>query len=81
MRYPHESLKYKIPDDMPVEQALLVEPYACSKHCVDRANISNEDFVVLSGAGTLGLGMVGLIRMRNPAKFVVLDLNDNRWNC
>ena len=78
MRYPHESLKYKIPDDMPVEQALLVEPYACSKHCVDRANISNEDFVVLSGAGTLGLGMVGLIRMRNPAKFVVLDLNDNR---
>lgn len=78
MRYPHESLKYKIPDDMPVEQALLVEPYACSKHCVDRANISNEDFVVLSGAGTLGLGMVGLIRMRNPAKFIVLDLNDNR---
>ena len=78
MRYPHEGLKYKIPNDMPLEQALLIEPYACSKHCVDRANISNEDFVVLSGAGTLGLGMVGAIRKRNPATIVVLDLSDTR---
>ncbi|GHV65229.1 erythritol/L-threitol dehydrogenase [Spirochaetia bacterium] len=78
MRYPHEGRKYKIPDDMPLEQALLIEPYGCSKHCVDRANISNEDFVVLSGAGTLGLGMVGAVRKRNPAAFVVLDMNDMR---
>jgi 2-desacetyl-2-hydroxyethyl bacteriochlorophyllide A dehydrogenase len=78
MRYPHEGRKYRIPDDMPLEQALLIEPYGCSKHCVDRAEITNEDFVVLSGAGTLGLGMVGAIRKRNPAVFVVLDMNDMR---
>lgn len=78
MRYPHEGLKYKIPQDMPLEQALLIEPYGCSKHCVDRANISNEDVVVLSGAGTLGLGMVGAIRKRNPDTFVVLDMSDFR---
>ena len=78
MRYPHGSLKYKVPNDMPIEQALLIEPYACSKHCVDRANITNEDVVVLSGAGTLGLGMVGAIRKRNPATLVVLDMNNLR---
>jgi 2-desacetyl-2-hydroxyethyl bacteriochlorophyllide A dehydrogenase len=78
MRYPRGSRKYKIPASMPLEQALLIEPYGCSKHCVDRADISNEDFVVLSGAGTLGLGMAGAIRKRNPAFFVVLDLNDTR---
>lgn len=78
MRYPHEGRKYKIPDGMPLEQALLIEPYACSKHCVDRAGITNEDFVVLSGAGTLGLGMVGAIRKRNPAVLAVLDMNDLR---
>lgn len=78
MRYPHESLKYKIPKDMPLEKALLIEPYGCSKRAVDRANPGNEDFVVLSGAGTLGLGMVGAIRKRNPATFVVLDMNDRR---
>jgi threonine dehydrogenase-like Zn-dependent dehydrogenase len=78
MRYPHEGRKYKIPQDMPLDQALLIEPYGCSKHCVDRADISNEDFVVLSGVGTLGLGMVGAIRKRNPAKLVVVDMNDLR---
>lgn len=78
MRYPHNALKYKIPHDMPLEQALLIEPYGCSKHCVDRAQITNEDFVVLAGAGTLGLGMVGAIRKRNPHKLLVLDMNDKR---
>ena len=78
MRYPHEGLKYKIPDDMPLEQAILIEPYGCSKHAVDRANISNEDVVVLAGAGTLGLGMVGAIRKRNPALFIVLDMKEDR---
>jgi 2-desacetyl-2-hydroxyethyl bacteriochlorophyllide A dehydrogenase len=78
MRYPHGSRKYKIPKDMALEKALLIEPFSCSKHCVDRADISNEDFVVLSGAGTLGLGMVGAIRKRSPAVFVVLDLNETR---
>ena len=78
MRFPQKALKYKIPMDMPLEQALLIEPYGCSKHCVDRAQVSNDDIVVLSGAGTLGLGMVGAIRKRNPEILVVLDLNDNR---
>lgn len=78
MRYPHEGRKYKIPKDMPLEQALLIEPYGCSWHAVDRGKIRNEDFVVLSGAGTLGLGMVGAVRKKNPATFVVLDMNDMR---
>lgn len=78
MRYPTESLKYKVPDDMPVEKAILIEPYGCSKHAVDRAKITNEDVVVLAGAGTLGLGMVGAIRKKNPDLFIVLDTNDMR---
>jgi L-iditol 2-dehydrogenase len=34
--------------------------------------------VVLSGAGTLGLGMVTYAKMRSPKKLVVLDMIDNR---
>lgn len=78
VRYPKTAIIHKIPDDMPLEKALLVEPYACSKHCVDRAQISNEDIVVISGAGTLGLGMVTYARMKNPATLIVLDLADER---
>jgi len=78
MRYPWNGRKHKIPKEMPLEQALLIEPYGCSWHAVNRAKIKSEDFVVLSGAGTLGLGMVGAIRKKNPDTFVVLDVLDAR---
>lgn len=78
VRYPKTAIIHRIPDSMPVEKALLVEPYACSKHAVDRAAITNEDVVVISGAGTLGLGMVTYARMRNPMKLIVLDLKKER---
>ncbi len=76
--YPKTAVLHKVPEDMPLRQALLIEPYACSKHCVDRAQITNEDVVVISGAGTLGLGMVTYARMKNPAKLIVLDMMDGR---
>ena len=78
VRYPKTAVLHRVPEDMPLEKALLVEPYACSKHCVDRAQITNEDVVVISGAGTLGLGMVTYARMKNPAKLIVLDMMDAR---
>lgn len=69
---------HRVPDSMPLEAALPIEPFGCSKHCVDRADIQSEDVVVISGAGTLGLGMVTYARMRNPAKLIVLDMIDER---
>ena len=78
VRLPKNSHVYKIPKDMPFNDALLIEPYACSKHCVDRAKINCDDIVVISGAGPLGLGMVTYARLKNPAKLIVLDLLDPR---
>lgn len=78
VRYPKTSVISRVPDTMPLDQALLIEPYGCSKHAVDRAQIGNEDVVVISGAGTLGLGMITYARMKNPAKLISLDMADNR---
>ncbi len=78
VRYPKNAVIAKVPDDMPMEQAVLIEPYGCSKHAVDRAGITNEDVVVISGAGTLGLGMVTYARMKNPKLLIVLDMQKNR---
>ena len=78
VRYPKTAVIHRVPETLPLDKALLIEPYACSKHCVDRAQITNEDIVVLSGAGTLGLGMVTYARMKNPAKLIVLDMMDAR---
>ena len=78
VRYPKTAVIHRVPENMPLTDALLIEPYACSKHAVDRAQVNNEDVVVLSGAGTLGLGMVTYLRMKNPAKLIVLDLANER---
>lgn len=78
MKFPKEAINHAVPKGLPIEKAILIEPYACSKHCVDRANIGNEDVVVLAGAGTLGLGMIGAIKLRNPKTLVVLDLKRER---
>ncbi len=78
VRLPKGSVISKVPKELPLEKALLIEPYGCSKHCIDRAQIGCEDVVVIAGAGTLGLGMITYARMKNPAKLIVLDMIDSR---
>ncbi len=78
VRYGANSVISTVPEELDVKQALLIEPYGCSKHAVDRADIGNEDVVVISGSGTLGLGMVTYARMKNPKLLIVLDMQDNR---
>lgn len=77
-RLPRGSVIAKVPKDMPLHSALLIEPYGCAKHCIDRAQIGCEDVVVLSGAGTLGLGMTTYAKLRNPKALIVLDMIDSR---
>src|ERR1700722_10609800 len=78
MRSPKESINHQVPQDLPIEKAILIEPYACSAWCVKRANIQWDDVVVLAGAGTLGLGMVGAAKLHSPKKLVVMDTKPDR---
>ncbi|WP_010531837.1 erythritol/L-threitol dehydrogenase [Lentibacillus jeotgali] len=78
MKFTKEAINYKVPEDLPIEKAILIEPYACSLHAVQRAQVQIGDVVVLSGAGTLGLGMLGAIKKSGASKVVVLDLKEDR---
>ncbi|RKR03268.1 2-desacetyl-2-hydroxyethyl bacteriochlorophyllide A dehydrogenase [Kushneria sinocarnis] len=78
MKFTKEAINYHVPEELPLEKAILIEPYACSLHAVQRARIELGDVVVLSGAGTLGLGMVGAAKKAGAEKLVVLDLFDDR---
>ncbi|GIP43973.1 erythritol/L-threitol dehydrogenase [Paenibacillus sp. J45TS6] len=78
MKFTKEGINYKVPTELPIEKAILIEPYACSYHAVQRAKIELEDVVVLAGAGTLGLGMIGAIKKSGPSKLIVLDLFEDR---
>ena len=55
----------------------LVEPLAIGAHGVRRANVQAGEFVLVVGAGPIGLGIMGFAQIAG-ARVVALDLNENR---
>lgn len=78
VRLPKRSINYCIPEDLPLNSAVLIEPLACSLHGVEQSHATADDIVVLAGAGTLGLGMVNFLRMKKVKRLIVLDLSNDR---
>lgn len=78
MKFPARARNYRLPDDMPRNNAAVVEPLACSIHAVQRAQIQLGDVVVIAGAGTLGLGMIGVARLLSPSLLISIDPRDYR---
>jgi len=78
MKFPAGAIVHKVPKDIPSEKAALIEPLSCSIHAVQRGEIEFGDVVVIAGAGTLGLGMVGTAHLKNPGMLIAIDLVDYR---
>ncbi len=78
IRLPRGSRVHRVPESLSTKQALLIEPYACAMHGVDRAAVTRDDVVVVSGAGTLGLGMIAYLRTLQPRCLVAVDVQDSR---
>jgi threonine dehydrogenase-like Zn-dependent dehydrogenase len=55
----------------------LVEPLSIGAHAVRRAGITPGEFVLVAGAGPIGLGTMEFARMAG-AKVIALDVNDQR---
>lgn len=78
MKFHRRGRNHRLPADLPLEKALLTEPYACSMHAVERAGIRHRDVVVVSGLGCIGLGMVSVAARLSPRLLIGLDLRENR---
>jgi len=63
----HESQLHLVPDDLPDERAVLVEPLACAVHSVRRVEIPSGASVAVIGAGTVGLLTLLALRELTPA--------------
>ena len=59
------------------DELALVEPLSIGAHGVRRANIQKDEFVLVIGAGPIGLGTMEFVRIAG-AKVVALDVNANR---
>ncbi len=55
----------------------LVEPFAIGAHSINRANIQKGEFVLVLGAGPIGLGIIAIAQLKG-ANVIVLDINENR---
>ena len=78
MKFPAKARNYKLPEGMPRTHSAVIEPLACSIHAVQRAQVQLGDVVVIAGAGTLGLGMVGVAKLLNPSLLISIDPKDYR---
>lgn len=59
------------------DELALVEPLSSGAHGVCRANVQKDEFVLVIGAGPIGLGTMEFARIAG-AKVIALDINDNR---
>jgi 2-desacetyl-2-hydroxyethyl bacteriochlorophyllide A dehydrogenase len=55
----------------------LVEPLAIGAHGVRRAGVTKDEFVLVIGAGPIGLGTMEFARIAG-GKVIALDINDDR---
>lgn len=61
------------------DELALVEPLAIGAHGVRRAGVSQDEFVLVLGAGPIGLGIMEFARIAG-GKVIALDINDDRLN-
>lgn len=67
-----------IPEQVSIEQAALVEPLGNGVHVRHRADPSAGDLVVVLGAGTLGLSIIGAFRAAGVTSIIATDLSDDK---
>jgi 2-desacetyl-2-hydroxyethyl bacteriochlorophyllide A dehydrogenase len=63
--------------NLTLDQLALVETLAIGCHAVDRAGLEKEEFVLVIGAGPIGLGAMQFA-IEAGAKVIVLDINAQR---
>jgi 2-desacetyl-2-hydroxyethyl bacteriochlorophyllide A dehydrogenase len=63
--------------NLPVEALALVEPLAIGAHGVRRANVRPGEFVLIVGAGPIGLGLMEFANIAG-ANVIALDVNQQR---
>ena len=63
----HGSQLFAVPDGIPDEVAVLVEPLACAVHAARRAEVLPGERVLVVGAGAIGLLTLLALRALTPA--------------
>ncbi|MBS1654345.1 MAG: zinc-binding alcohol dehydrogenase family protein [Bacteroidetes bacterium] len=66
-------------NDMELEELALIEPLAIGAHGIRRAGVKKDEFVLVVGAGPIGLGVMEFARIAG-AHVIAMDVNEKRLN-
>ncbi|MCM3772512.1 MULTISPECIES: zinc-binding alcohol dehydrogenase family protein [Priestia] len=64
-------------EGLTLDQAAMVEPLSIGAHAVRRAEIQQGEFVLVIGAGPIGLGVMAFAKDQG-AKVIAMDVNNER---
>ncbi|WP_306574672.1 alcohol dehydrogenase catalytic domain-containing protein [Anaerotruncus massiliensis (ex Togo et al. 2019)] len=78
VRIPSKAITYKVPERFSVEQAALIEPYACGMHAAEQAGVRHTDVVAIAGMGAIGLAITNIVRLSLPQRILAIDTNGER---
>lgn len=69
---------HKLPENIPTEAAVTIEPWSCVLSGLKVCNIQPGDTVAVVGAGFMGQGFVHLAPLFGAGKVIALDFSDWR---
>jgi len=64
-------------EGLSLDELALIEPLSIGAHAVKRAAVANGEFVLIIGAGPIGLGIAQFAKITG-AHVIVVDVNDDR---
>jgi threonine dehydrogenase-like Zn-dependent dehydrogenase len=67
----HPSQLYRVPDEVPDEAAVAIEPLACAVHAALGAGPGPDETVLVIGAGSVGLFVVAALRQLTDAGRII----------
>jgi (R,R)-butanediol dehydrogenase/meso-butanediol dehydrogenase/diacetyl reductase len=74
----HESQVCKVPDEMSLEKACLLEPVAIAVRIADKTNIKIGQRVAISGGGPIGLLTLQALKMSGATSLTLIEPIENR---
>lgn len=69
---------YKVPNDLQLDEAALLEPFACVVRGFRKVMVDIGDIVVVLGAGPIGLMHMMLSKQSNSEKVIIIDISWDR---
>ncbi|KAG6978835.1 (R,R)-butanediol dehydrogenase [Fusarium oxysporum f. sp. conglutinans] len=69
---------FKIPDNIPLQVAALVEPLAVAWNAVQQSNFQPGDTALILGAGPIGLAILQVLKSKGSSQIIVTETADKR---